>query len=60
MDEVEKTPQEQQTPAVQPKPAPVKIIPDGMTAEEYAEKLKNEGNDAFKVNNWQLAIDKYS
>lgn len=28
--------------------------------EENAERLKNEGNEAFKVNNFQLAILKYS
>ena len=28
--------------------------------EEIAERLKNEGNEAFKVNNFQLAILKYS
>ena len=27
--------------------------------EEIAERLKNEGNDAFKTNNFQLAITKY-
>jgi hypothetical protein len=28
--------------------------------EEIAERLKNEGNEAFKVNNLALAITKYS
>ena len=28
--------------------------------EEKAERLKNEGNEAFKVNNLALAITKYS
>jgi hypothetical protein len=28
--------------------------------EEIAERLKNEGNDAFKANNLPLAILKYS
>ena len=33
---------------------------EGGSHEEIAERLKNEGNDAFKVNNFQQAITKYS